>query len=344
MALSTILPSYSDITPNLEMMNVEVNAVDGEGMFDIEEMVKRYQLKSKILADNFDKLSTLLDESLAALLKSVSSRKDNIFNAMKYACSLKDEVKDIKADKKRQEDTIVSLENDIRILLSACTDATQGLELNFNKVVPKLKSINKLVNLHGRMTTDWEDVNGDEEIALATDHVKKAQKLLLATKRNQDLGVLFQDAVSKLMNMTENMQNELKETQLTSDQILEERDLYKDKILKLETDLKEQQNSHHEMTIKLEDLRSNLKEMQLTCDEALEKKDMYKEKIFYLEADLKAQQDLYNEMVIELEDHRKKEDELRKREAELSTSFSEFRGTLSLSYLPFAACVLLFLY
>lgn len=330
MSLSTTLPS-NNIALNFEMLNDEINAIDGEGMFDIEKMVKRYHLKNKTLADNFDKLSTVLDESLAALLRTLHSKKDKIVDAMKYTCSLKDHVKDIEADKRRQEDTIASLESDIRILLSACTDATQGLELNVNEVVSKLKSINELVNLDGRTSTDLEEVNSDEETALASDHVKKAQKLLRATRRNQDLGVLFQDAVSKLMNMTENMQNKLREAQLTFDQILEERDLCKEKVLKLETELKEHQNLHHEMTIKLEDMQGELKESQVTCDQALEERDRFKDKILKSETDLKEQQDLYNEMAVELENHRKNKDELKKREAELSTSFSEFRGTWSLS-------------
>ncbi|XP_057776854.1 LOW QUALITY PROTEIN: trans-Golgi network-localized SYP41-interacting protein 1 [Salvia miltiorrhiza] len=324
-SISTTFPSNTDIAPNLEILNDEGNAIDGESMSDIEKMVKRYHLRSKILADNFGKLSTLFDESMDALLRGLQLRKDKIVNAMKYTCSLKDQVKDIEMDKKRQEDTIASLERDIKILLSACTDATQGLDLNVNEVVSKLRSINELVNLDGRRSMDMEAVNDDQEIALATDHVKKAHELLLAARRNQDLGILFQDAISKLTNMTENMQNKLKATQLTSDEILEERDLYKDKILKLETDLKEQQNLHHEITIELEDMRSKLKEMQVTCDEALEERDLYKEKILKSETDLKAQQDEINEMAIKLEDQRKKENELRKREAELSTSFSKFR-------------------
>ncbi|XP_042057201.1 sporulation-specific protein 15-like isoform X1 [Salvia splendens] len=329
--LSTTFPSNTDIAPNLEMLNDEGNAVDGESMFDIENMVKRYHVRSKILADSFNKLSTLFDESMDALLRWLNLRKDEIVNAMKFTSSLKDQVKDIETDKKRQEDTIVSLERDIRSLVSACTDATHGLELNNKEAVSKLISIDELVNLDGRIPTDSEADIDDEEITLATDHVKMARKLILAARRNQDLGMVFQDAISKLMDMTGNMQNKLKEAQKTSDEILEERDLYRDKILKLETDLKEQQSLHHEMTIKLEDMQSKLRETQVTCDEALEERDLYKEKILKSETDMKAQQDEINEMAIKLEDQRKREAELssslskfRDREAELSSSLSKF--------------------
>ncbi|XP_042063648.1 myosin-11-like [Salvia splendens] len=329
--LSTTFPSNTDIAPNLELLNDEGNAVDGESMFDIENMMKRYHVRSKILADNFNKLSALFDESMDAMLRGLNLRKDEIVNAMKYTSSLKDQVKEIETDKKRQEDTIVSLERDIRSLVSACTDATHGLELNNKEVVSKLISIDELVNLDGRIPMDSEADIDDEEITLATDHVKTAQKLILAARRNQDLGMVFQDAISKLMDMTGNMQNKLKQAQKTSDEILEERDLYKDKILKLETDLKVQQSLHTEMTIKLEDMQSMLRETQVTCDEALKERDLYKEKILKSETDMKAQQDEINEMAIKLEDQRKREAELssslskfRDREAELSSSLSKF--------------------
>ncbi|KAG6384158.1 hypothetical protein SASPL_156038 [Salvia splendens] len=283
--LSTTFPSNTDIAPNLELLNDEGNAVDGESMFDIENMVKRYHVRSKILADNFNKLSALFDESMDAMLRGLNLRKDEIVNAMKYTSSLKDQVKEIETDKKRQEDTIVSLERDIRSLVSACTDATHGLELNNKEVVSKLISIDELVNLDGRIPMDSEADIDDEEITLATDHVKTAQKLILAARRNQDL-------------------EQTEQAQKTSDEILEERDLYKDKILKLETDLKVQQSLHTEMTIKLEDMQSMLRETQ---------------------------QDEINEMAIKLEDQRKREAELssslskfRDREAELSSSLSKF--------------------
>ncbi|KAG6402495.1 hypothetical protein SASPL_134691 [Salvia splendens] len=41
---------------------------------------------------------------------------------------------------------------------------------------------------YGRIPTDSETNNGDEEITLATDHVKTARKLILAARRNQDIG------------------------------------------------------------------------------------------------------------------------------------------------------------
>ncbi|KAL8535228.1 hypothetical protein ACS0TY_011015 [Phlomoides rotata] len=253
-SLSTTLPFNSDVAANMEKLNDEVNVVDTESILvHFEKIVERFHLKGKTLADKFDHLSTLADESIAILLRRLHVTKEKIINAVKYTSSLEDQLKDFQTDKKRQDDTIASLESDVRILLSACIDATQGLEMNVHKNVSDLRSIHELVNQDGGMSMDLGAVEDDAASAHSTDHVKKAEKLLLATRQNQDLSKLFQDALSKLVSMTEDMHNKLKETQLIYDEVLEERDLYKDKILKLETDLIAQRKLYNEMEIKLEE-------------------------------------------------------------------------------------------
>lgn len=239
---------------NMEKSNDELNIVDTENiMIHFEKMVERFHLKGKTLADKFDHLSTLVDESIATLLRRLHATKEKTIDAAKYTNSLKGQLEDFQTDMKRQDDTIASLESDIKILLSACMDATQGLEMNVLKNVSELRSIQELVNRDGDMPMDLGPVEDDAASELSTDHVKKAEKLLLAVRQNQDLSKVFQDAISKLVSMTEDMHNELKENQLTYDEVLEERDLYKDKILKLETDLIAQQKLYNEMEIKLEE-------------------------------------------------------------------------------------------
>lgn len=317
-------------------------------MSHIEKMNERFHLKGKILADKFDSLSTLMDESIAALLRRLYMTKDRIISIIKYTKSLKQQVKDMETDKQKQEDTITSLESDIRILLSACTDATQELELNVRKNVSKLRSMHELVKLDGIKFMDLGPDGDDAAESLATDHVKMAEKLSLATRQNQDLSKLFQDAIKRLMSITEDMKSQMRETQLTCDKVVEERDLYKDKTLKLETELEAQQNVGREMTIKLDDYKEQvdklrkreeelstslskaLEETQLTCYKALEERDLYEDKTSKLESELEAQQNLCCEMTIKLDDYKKQEDKLRKREEELSNSLSKVHGTWSL--------------
>ncbi|KAL0364262.1 UNVERIFIED_CONTAM: hypothetical protein Sangu_0523800 [Sesamum angustifolium] len=242
-SISTKLPSTADIAFDKEILNDEVNAVDSESiMSHIEKMNERFHLKGKMLADKFENLSTLMDESNAALLRRLYTTKDRIVSTIKYTKSLKQQVKDMETDKQKQEDTIASLESDIRILLSACADATQELELNVRENVSELRSIHELVKLDGIKFMDLGAVGDDVAESLATDHVKMAGKLSLATRQNQDLSKHFQDAIKRLTSIAEDVKSKLRETQLTCDKVLEERDLYKDKTLKLETELEAQKN------------------------------------------------------------------------------------------------------
>ncbi|KAK4381955.1 hypothetical protein Sango_2917500 [Sesamum angolense] len=341
-SISTKLPSTADIAFDKEILNDEVNAVDSESiMSHIEKMNERFHLKGKMLADKFENLSTLMDESNAALLRRLYTTKDRIVSTIKYTKSLKQQVKDMETDKQKQEDTIASLESDIRILLSACADATQELELNVRENVSELRSIHELVKLDGIKFMDLGAVGDDVAESLATDHVKMAEKLSLATRQNQDLSKHFQDAIKRLTSIAEDVKSKLRETQLTCDQVLEERDLYKDKTLKLETELEAQKNACREMTIKLDDYKEQedklrkreeelstslskvLEETQLTYGKVLEERDLYKDKTSELESELEAQQNLCHEMTIKLDDYKKQEDILRKREEELSTLLSK---------------------
>lgn len=213
-------------------------------MFHIEKMNERFHLKGKILADKLDNVSTLMDESIAALLRRLHITNDRVISVIRYTRSLQQQVKDMETDTQRQEDTIASLESEIRILSSACADATQGLDLNFHENMSALRSIHELVKLDDIISIDHGAVEGD---------VKMAEKLLLATRRNQDLSKLFPDAINKFSSIIEDMQKKLKETQLTCDELIEERDIYKDKVSKLEANLEAKQCLCDELTLKIDD-------------------------------------------------------------------------------------------
>ncbi|KAG8365977.1 hypothetical protein BUALT_Bualt17G0028200 [Buddleja alternifolia] len=244
-SISTTLPSIPEFAWDMEMLNNEANGVDNESiMFHIEKMNERFHLKGKILADKFDNVSTLMDESMAALLRRLHITNDRVISVIRYTKSLQQQVKDMETDKQRREDTIASLESDIKILSSACADATHRLELNVHENMSALRSIQELVKLDGIISMDHEAVGGD---------VMMSEKLLFATRKNQDVSKMFQDVISKFSSITEDMQKKYEESQLTFDEVLEERDQYKDKISKLDTDLEAQRHLCDEMRLKLDD-------------------------------------------------------------------------------------------
>ncbi|PIN09530.1 E3 ubiquitin ligase involved in syntaxin degradation [Handroanthus impetiginosus] len=255
------LPSSLDVSMNIKMLDDE--AVDSDSIIvHIEKMNERFHLKGKILADKFGNLSAHMDESIAAMLRRLRITKDRIVSVIKYAKSLKSQMQDMETHVQRQDDTIVSLESDIRTLLSACADATQTFDSSARKSMLELRSIHELAELDGRMSLELRAVEDDVAAALVTDHVKIAEKLLLVTRQNRDLSELFQDAIKKLTTVKKDTQRKLKETQLTCDEALEEGDRYKDKISKLDTDLKEQQNLYHRMMRERDDYKEKLDKLR----------------------------------------------------------------------------------
>ncbi|KAL2547157.1 hypothetical protein Fot_16390 [Forsythia ovata] len=249
--ISSTFPSSLDNVLNVEMVDGEVYAADDESMsLRIGKLVEGFYLKDKILADKFDDFSKCMDESNAAMLRKLDITKDRMISMLELIKYLKQKVKDIETDKRRQENTIVSLGSDIRILFSACADATRELELDVQNNMLESRSVHKLVNYPGT-------VGGDEAAALVSEnYAKTAEKLLFAARHSRDLSKQFQDAINKLVNSIEDMQNKLEKTELTHDEVLKERDICKDRIFKLETDLEARQNLCNEMSLKLENYQT----------------------------------------------------------------------------------------
>ncbi|XP_073129881.1 trans-Golgi network-localized SYP41-interacting protein 1 isoform X1 [Henckelia pumila] len=262
---SSILSTLSrlDSALNMEMLNDVVNAVDSEIItFHIEQIVEKFHLKGKMLADKVEHISSCMDESIQVLLNRLLKTKDRIIAIMKHIKSMKQEMKSTETDKEAQEDTIVSLKNYIRNLSSACTDATLELELNAQRNISELRSILEFVKLDGGVCIYQGKIDVHASTALSTDPMKTTERILLAARQNQDITQQFLDVINKLISITEDKRNRLKETELINGELSKERDLYTDKICELENDLKELENSSHAMKNKLDDYQE--KEDKLT--------------------------------------------------------------------------------
>ncbi|XP_073303825.1 uncharacterized protein [Primulina huaijiensis] len=83
----------------------------------------------------------------------------------------------------------------------------------------------------------------------------------------------------------------------------------------------------NKLTSVTEDMQKNLQESKLSCDEVMEERYLYRDKIYMLETDIEPHQNSCDEMKLKLDDYKEKEDNLRKRETELSTSLSRFQGS-----------------
>ncbi|XP_073048937.1 trans-Golgi network-localized SYP41-interacting protein 1-like isoform X2 [Primulina eburnea] len=249
--------SSSDGALNMSKLLIdEINAADSENItYLIEKMIERFSLKDKILADKVKILSSCMDESIAVLLNGLHITKGGINSSTEYIKSLKQQVKEMEADKERKEDIIALLESDIRNLSSSCTDAVHEVDFNVQKNLSKLISILKFEKFDDKMSIDLGKFGGDASARIASDHMKTAEMLSHASRHSQDLDELFLDVINKLTSVTEDMQKNLQESKLSCDEVMEEIDLCRDKIYMLETDIEALQNSCDEMKLKLDDYK-----------------------------------------------------------------------------------------
>ncbi|KZV44422.1 CAP-Gly domain-containing linker protein 1 [Dorcoceras hygrometricum] len=265
---SSILSTLSclDSAINMEMLNEVVNAVDSKIItFHIEQIVEKFHLKGKVLADKVENISSCMDKSIQVLLNRLQKTRDIFLASTKYMKSMKQQLKGVEMDKQASEDTITSLKSDVRNLSSACADVTQELELNSQRNISELRSILEFVKLDVEDSIYLGKIDGDASAALSIDPMKATERLLLAARQNQDIDQQFLNVISKLISITEDMQNKLKDTELGYAEILKERDLYRDKISELETDLKQLESLYHDMKHKLDDFQR--KEYNLTKQE-----------------------------------------------------------------------------
>ncbi|XP_051116162.1 trans-Golgi network-localized SYP41-interacting protein 1 isoform X2 [Andrographis paniculata] len=249
------LVSRPDTTMSLESDN-DGSATDSENISShIEKLNEGFHLKSKVLVNKCDSLSAHMDESIAFLSRRLHRMKDRILGIINETKDIKQQVKDIETYKQRQEDAVSLLDGDIRILLSACTDATQTLELNVQKRVMELRSSLESVKLDDILSSELGALEDVPALGLASDSAKIAEKLLLVAKQNQNLTEVFQAAINKLASIIEDMQEKMKESQVTCDEVKRERDQYKDTISKLEGDLKAHQDISDVMSAQLNGYR-----------------------------------------------------------------------------------------
>lgn len=149
------------------------------------------------------------------------------------------------------------MESDIRNLSSSCTNAIQELDFNMQKNLSNLISVFGFVKFDDKMSMDLGKFSGDASAGISSDHMKTAEMLLQASRRSQDLGKFFLNVINKLMSVTEDMQKNLQESKLSCNEVMEERDIYRDKVYMLETDIGALQTSRDEMKLKLHEYKEN---------------------------------------------------------------------------------------
>ncbi|GMI75079.1 TGN-localized SYP41 interacting protein [Hibiscus trionum] len=249
---------FSDVIDINGLGNDEENAINAD---DVSSCVRRVsegiQLRNKILADKFEVFSSLLDESIAALLKELHVTKDDVKSMVENMESLKQNVTNLEM-REEEKKAMAMLQNDVEILFSACRDAIGDLDFEVKSTLTELSSVPGLENLNHRLHPKGEFVGQDmaqQEID-GNRYVHTAEELLTATRKAQSLVKFFETTSKAVVSVVHDLQKELEDTRRASEKAIEERDVYKSRVFKLESDVEALEDSCREVRFKVDDYQA----------------------------------------------------------------------------------------
>lgn len=251
-------PAGLDNVGNTEMVNGELNAADVDNFTPyIGKIVDHLQSKNKFLADVFVSSSLFMDDLIASLSTKLVATRDEMTVVVEHMKSLKQSMNNMETDKLAQENALKMLENNITIMLSACSDASQELELEVENnplesgSVPELGSLNHSLSPDVRTVDEDAVVNPQVRLEDSSKYFKTADKLLSGARIVQKLVRQFQYNKNTMATTVENLQDSLKESSSAFEKAIEERDFHQSRVFKLESDLEALEYLCSELRLKL---------------------------------------------------------------------------------------------
>ena len=242
------LDSLENFEVNLD--NREIGGTDIDSIISsFGKIVKGFQLRNKHIANKFDEFSNYIDEFISPLHENLLETETNIMTIVEHMQIMKEKENTMEKLKEEKENIIATLENDIGVLLSACTDATSELQIEVDKSLGRSGSISELENLN--LETDEQ-----AEHQKNSKYVEATQKLKSASRKAQTLIRQFECRSQQVAATIEDLQNKLKETTAAFEMVTDERDLNKNKVLKLESDIQSLQSTCGELRNNLEGLHA----------------------------------------------------------------------------------------
>ncbi|KAI6692265.1 hypothetical protein NL676_019975 [Syzygium grande] len=245
---------------------------------DISSLFRRtiegFRFKNKILVDKFGGFSAFIDEILAALLKKLEERCDDMKAMSRDMISLKQDMKDMETYKLEHGNTVAMLEDDIATLLSACTDATTKLLLEVER-----NSLGQLSS--AELETSGRSYGEERESSIinaewyqkkvdGSKHAKPIRDLLFSVQNVQALLKQFQSTSEVATSKIQNLENELKEAKAVSLEAIEDGDMKQNRVFELETEVETLQNSCGELRLKLKDCQADYDKLKEREVELLE--------------------------------------------------------------------------
>ncbi|KAK9675473.1 hypothetical protein RND81_11G009200 [Saponaria officinalis] len=229
-----------------------VGAVESDDIsLYVQKIKESFNVKNKALTEQIGCFISFVNESNASLLQELLSTSKLVTPMVQKMNSLYVKMKNMETDNSGLENKVTALEDDVSSLLSACTEATQLLELEVNKQIPEMIS-----------TSEFEGEN--DPMLRESKHVVAINMLLSASKKVCHVCEQLQNSRNSFSSETEGLQSSLNEAKVVANKALQERDLYSNKVHELETDLATIQNQCSELRLKLENYQeieeANLRE------------------------------------------------------------------------------------
>ncbi|KAL5717863.1 hypothetical protein ACHQM5_010820 [Ranunculus cassubicifolius] len=230
---STIFSAYLDKFANGTMYNIEATDHDDILLY-LTNIVEGFSQKNKLIETKIEDFSRNMDELISVLLRSITSTRDHIIDILEPIESLKLNAKNHEAYKQTIESSMITVKNHMSKLLSEWYDGAQNM--GFHMDIGDLQDENE----YGEAA---ENVGRE-----VVNFIKKLEKVKKFTLSN-----------------LEELQNQLLDVQLTSENAVKERDFSQSRISTLEKECETIQDLCNKLKIKVQEYEAR--------DDTLKEKD-----------------------------------------------------------------------
>ncbi|WJX39594.1 hypothetical protein P8452_27117 [Trifolium repens] len=231
---------------DVELDNGEFNGIDIDTIISsFGKIVKGFQLRNKHIADRFDEFSDSIDDFISPLHGKLLETESNIVAIVEHMEVMRQKANSVTTLSEEKDSTIAALENDINLLLSACTDSTSELQNEVHQNLGQLGSTFEVEKLNYEADEQVEHHKNSK-------YADASRKLINASGKVQTLIKQFKFKSEQVDATVRDLQTKLNETTVAFELATEERDLNKDRVLQLESDIQSLQSACSELKDKVE--------------------------------------------------------------------------------------------
>ncbi|XP_047318944.1 trans-Golgi network-localized SYP41-interacting protein 1 [Impatiens glandulifera] len=291
------ISKFNEVLDNIA--NVEVDnegeTADGDNKESYHNtIVEKFHLRQNTLENTFETLSSFVDEFLAALLTKLQVTRDEVLLVLDNNVSLKDKMFHLEKERDEHEKIISALENETAVLLSACTNVTQKLEMEIENSVQE-QNRNTLPANADNFSSKENDVDehaSEDHMHSDSINIKTAERMF---EKVRALCENFDNERERSNSIITGLQNKLVEITGAMQNAAEERDLNQTWASRYESELEDLKRSYKGFgderelsTNTTKELQNELAETKRALENAVEERDLNQNRASKLESDLEA--------------------------------------------------------